>query len=188
MFQYKRIFNTIKKQVGIGNCSRCALDTTIDDDISYDSITISLYQKPHNKYQYIPTQSQHKSSIFKNFILQELKRYQLSCTLHSDFLLIVEQFKKRLEDRGYDLNLINTIILQLPTRTQQITELFHKSDSNKVHTKSLTQPIISLCLPKMIPNISWKEAFKLPINITEDAKYKSLYPSPDIRNHFRQTE
>ena len=158
----------------------CTLNTTTDDDITYDSTTIALYQKPHNKYQYIPTQSQHKASIFKNFILQELKRYQLSCTLHSDFLLIVDQFKKRLEDRGYDKNLINTIILQLPTRTQQITDLFHKSNTPTTNTKSLKQPIISLCLPKMIPNISWKEAFKLPTDITEDVQYKKLYPSPDI--------
>ncbi len=158
----------------------CTLDTTIDDDISYDSITISLYQKPHNKYQYIPTQSEHKSSIYKNFILQELKRYQLSCSSHSDFLLVVQQFKNRLEKRGYDEHLINSIFLQLPTRLQQITDLYNKSTTNKIPQKILTQPIISLCLPKMIPNISWKEAFKLPIDITEHEHYKKLYPSPEI--------
>ena len=158
----------------------CTLNTTTDNDIIYDSITISLYQKPHNKYQYIPTQSQHKSSIYKNFILQELKRYQLSCSLHSDFLIIVKQFKKRLEKRGYNAHLIDTILSQLPTRSQQITDLYNKSKTNKIPQKILKQPIISLCLPKMIPNISWKEVFKLPTDITENEHYKKLYPSSEI--------
>ena len=78
----------------------CTLETTLDIDLTFDSVVLTLYQKPHNIYQYIPTLSQHKPAIFKNFILQELKRYQISCTNNVDFLNIVKQFKERLIKRG----------------------------------------------------------------------------------------
>ena len=96
-----------------------------------DSVVITLYQKPHNIYQYIPTLSQHKPAIFKNFILQELKRYQISCTNNVDFLNIVKQFKERLMKRGYNESLLtNTALSLLPTRLQQLIDLQIKSNAN----------------------------------------------------------
>ena len=158
----------------------CTLETTIDEDLTYDSVTITLYQKPHNIYQYIPTLSQHKQAIFKNFILQELKRYQISCTNNVDFLNIVLQFKERLIKRGYNESLLTHALLQLPTRIQQLTDLQNKSKINNNTTNTLNSPIILLCLPKISTKISWKNTFKLPPEIIENENYKKLYSSPDI--------
>ena len=60
------------------------LEYTLDNEDDY--ITHKLYQKLANIYQYIPYMSNHKSSIFKKFILQELCRFKLNCTKGEDFV------------------------------------------------------------------------------------------------------
>ena len=158
----------------------CTLETTLDIDLTFDSVVLTLYQKPHNIYQYIPTLSQHKPAIFKNFILQELKRYQISCTNNVDFLNIVQQFKERLIKRGYNESLLTNALSLLPTRLQQLTDLQIKSNTNRNPPDALNSPIILLCLPKISTKISWKNTFKLPPEISENENYKKLYSSSDI--------
>ena len=158
----------------------CTLETTLDIDLTFDSVVLTLYQKPHNIYQYIPTLSQHKPAIFKNFILQELKRYQISCTNNVDFLNIVQQFKERLIKRGYNESLLTNALSLLPTRLQQLTDLQIKSNTNRNPPDTLNSPIILLCLPKISTKISWKNTFKLPPEISENENYKKLYSSSDI--------
>ena len=71
-----------------------------------------IYQKPLNKYSYIPACSSHLPSVFSSFILEELKRYRRACTHYEDFLIIAEDFRERLRVRGYTCNLFNTAILE----------------------------------------------------------------------------
>jgi hypothetical protein len=68
----------------------------------YCQILIKIYQKPMNRYLYIPQFSHHQPSVFSSFILSEIRRYRLSCSLDSDFESTCKEFKIRLSVRGYD--------------------------------------------------------------------------------------
>jgi len=51
-------------------------------------IMFSTYQKPHDKYLYIPFQSHHRSHVFRAFVRGELIRYVsvvVTNTLSADF-------------------------------------------------------------------------------------------------------
>jgi hypothetical protein len=62
----------------------------------------AIYQKPMNRYLYIPPFSYHQQSMFKSFIFSEIRRYRASCSLDSDFEHTCAQFNTRLQQRGYD--------------------------------------------------------------------------------------
>ena len=83
------------------------------------SIMTCLYQKPSNKYTYIPPLSAHKPAIFRAFILEELKRYKRSCTLESDFLRFADLFCTRLRIRGYPQSLFNAAFKIITTPTTE---------------------------------------------------------------------
>ena len=66
-----------------------------------NKLQYKIYQKPMNKYSYIPMESSHNINIFYNFVTEELRRYGRSCSLYADFVTTSNLFKSRLEQRGY---------------------------------------------------------------------------------------
>lgn len=64
-------------------------------------LLLSTYQKPHNKYLYIPAQSHHRTRVFRGFIRAELLRYLVTNTCAADFERVRALFWQRLIDRGY---------------------------------------------------------------------------------------
>jgi Reverse transcriptase (RNA-dependent DNA polymerase) len=69
----------------------------------YDSnqLDIRLYQKPMNLFLYIPFNSFHISSIKRNMITNELRRYIKCCSLRSEYIEYKKKFYTRLRARGY---------------------------------------------------------------------------------------
>ena len=61
----------------------------------------STFQKPLNKYLYIPLESFHPSSNDKAFIKGELMRYVRNSSSFASFAETREKFWKRLRVRGY---------------------------------------------------------------------------------------
>ena len=86
---------------------------TIQDD---NKVLLQLYQKPSNKYQYIPPCSSHSTSVFANWILEELKRYSLRSTRKEDYQALVRAFTARLRARGYNSRMIARAVTQVPAR------------------------------------------------------------------------
>ena len=154
------------------------LELILINNNDMEKISHKIYQKPINKYQYIPVISNHNPTIFKNFVLQELKRYQLSCTNENDFNHIKNQFKNRLKLRGYPNYIIRNAIDQLTTRDEQIQNLINPININ--NKKIPISPIITLCMPRLIPSIKWSEILKIPQNITELVAYKTVYKNDKI--------
>lgn len=89
------------------------LDLWIVKDMSVDGdlvpICFETYQKPHNKYLYIPYFSHHRPHIFKAWVKAELLRYAVNSTHEEDFLIMKELFLQRLLDRGYPSSLLQPI-------------------------------------------------------------------------------
>ena len=65
-------------------------------------LSIKVYQKPENRYMYIPFKSAHPRHTIKNYILGELKRYVRINTDELNFLKIRNNFFLRMRNRGFN--------------------------------------------------------------------------------------
>lgn len=137
----------------------------------------TLYQKPINKYQYIPPLSNHRPHVFSNFILQELKRYRLACTEDASFEHLVVLFRDRLQRRGYTPQMLSTALRVLPSRQTLLDLLLNPPPT---HDAAPTPPIIVLNLPSLRPNPNWRTVFSLPMTITDLPEFKQAYGEVNI--------
>ena len=144
----------------------------------HDIITHKLYQKPANIYQYIPFMSNHKTSIFKNFIIQELCRYKLNCTEHDDFIACQNSFTKHLLVRGYRKAVIDSAILVIPDRDILIQKI--KNRLNHPKPRNSTQLIVTLLQPKTKYRIDWKDIFEIPHYLKEYPYFHDLFKNTNI--------
>ena len=97
-------------------------------------LDIKTFQKPQNKYLYIPPTSYHDSRVFANLIASELKRYCITCSVVSDFTAIKQLFFERLVQRGYSREFIaassnyiifdrNLMLAELRNSREQINKI-----------------------------------------------------------------
>jgi len=86
-------------------------------------LDIALYQKPINKYQYIPHFSYHTKFVFKSFITSELNRYLVKCTSPLDFLNLRRLSFQRLTNRGYSKHFLDNIYKHFPTNIETLRTL-----------------------------------------------------------------
>lgn len=77
------------------------LDLSISIDHSKRRLLVSTFQKPLNKYLYIPFESFHPTSNKKAFIKGELMRYVRNSSTFEAFATTRQNFWRRLRIRGY---------------------------------------------------------------------------------------
>lgn len=138
-----------------------------------------IYQKPINIYQYIPTISQHNQSIFHNFVLQELKRYRLSCTDDVDYTNIAIDFKIRLCSRGYPTEIFDKAFPLVPPRHVLLAPLLPNYKSLLPLHKP-KRPILTLCIQPLDPPVNWSKLFAPPPILTDTIHYQNAYQSPQL--------
>jgi hypothetical protein len=107
----------------------------LDIDITItgsDMIITKVYQKPSNKYLYIPPFSAHSNKNLHNIIVQEIKRYRLYSTLDKDFKSIINSFRQRLYAGGYQPQDIDRFFKEesLPSRDYLISKLLQSTNNN----------------------------------------------------------
>lgn len=130
--------------------------------ITIDELTHNICQKERNIYQYIPPLSEHNPIIFSNFVFQELKRYSISCSFIPDFNSIVNLFRERLLSRGFPLTILNEKLILLPKRDILLSNIKKRLNGKKCEAQDKVQPIVSLCVPRLLPKLKWGQIFKLP--------------------------
>ena len=91
----------IKLTYCISENSISFLDLFLYKDTSSNVLQFSTFQKPLNKYLYIPYESFHPSSNKKAFIKGELIRYARNSSSFNSFSETRDKFWKRLRVRGY---------------------------------------------------------------------------------------
>ena len=64
-------------------------------------LSIKVYQKPENRYMYIPYKSAHPRHTIKNYVIGELKRYARINTEELNFLILKNSFFLRMRNRGF---------------------------------------------------------------------------------------
>ena len=123
-------------------------------------LDIKTFQKPQNKYLYIPPTSYHNSRVFSNLIASELKRYCITCSVVSDFEGIKKIFFERLQQRGYSQELIlassNHIVLD---RNVMLVELRNSREQVRIIQNKNPEPFrfIFQHNPRKIPfkQVGW---------------------------------
>lgn len=141
----------------------------------HDLIHHKIYQKPRNIYQYIPTTSEHKPSLFKNFVLQELNRYSLACTDTSDLADIIASFNARLLARGYDPSILQQAILLLRPRETLLRDLYTSLSKTKPTRYTKVPPLVTLCVPRLDPTIPWGRLFTIPPSLSSHPAFLNNY-------------
>jgi len=105
----------------------------------------NIYQKPFNKYLYLPPTSQHQSHVLMNVIRSELDRYRLYCVREVDFYIVRTKFKERLRLRGYSNSYLDQIFQPTLDRQRIEDKVFKVFDTNrsatieKIETQSFLQ-------------------------------------------------
>jgi len=88
----------------ISDASGVFLDIEIFKGECFNSTGIfdsRIYQKPQNKFLYLPRFSFHNPAVFKSTVTSELMRYRILCSQDTDFDSVKLSFYNRLVDRGY---------------------------------------------------------------------------------------
>jgi hypothetical protein len=89
----------------VSTTSIAYMDLVITKDLTVSGATVPLvigtYQKPHNRYLYIPRVSFHRPHVFSGFVRGELIRYAVTNTRAEGFARMQRLFMQRLLDRGY---------------------------------------------------------------------------------------
>lgn len=86
------------------------LDTTIFK--VNDKVAFKIFQKPLNKYNYLPMMTLHPINTIKGFITGEILRYFRLSTRQIDFFNIVQSFYSRLIARGYTSSFLQKVFLK----------------------------------------------------------------------------
>ena len=150
-------------------------------------INVSLYQKPSNKYLYLPPTTAHAKHIIENFITNELYRYRLYNMLDTDFDTCKQNFYNRLKARGYTSRyLIHFFGKRFPSRDTLLKTIIQSREDNILNNindnnnkKKKRSPIIILNLPKLhnsqqVPFM--KTLFTLPPQLLSHPLFKQAYP------------
>lgn len=150
-----------------------------------------IYQKPNNSYAYIPTLSDHPRSMFRSFVLEELKRYYRNCSSFNTFTNIASSFMTRLQKRGYPSSIFNkaynTLLAQHghpPNNPRQETvpnPPFETLSNQKIKMKhSIVQPILIINMPVLNHSINWGNFINIPDILRDTLAFQLAFKSPKI--------
>ena len=126
----------------ISNTSGVFLDTEIFKSEQFCSTGIfdsRIYQKPQNKFLYLPRFSFHNPAVFKSTVLSELMRYRILCSLDTDYDTVKQSFYERLLARGHAQTELDDWFSILISR-DHLFEVRMKSNKQSTHPLILTLP------------------------------------------------
>jgi hypothetical protein len=132
-------------------------------------LDISLYQKPTNKYLYLPPFSYHSHHIYTSYITSEINRYRLRCTSDDTFINILSKSFTRLLNRGYDTSFLNKIFNNPPSRESLL--LKYNPSPNTKHTKqqlAISPIIFKTTYDPLSKSLPLKSCLILPPYIFQD--------------------
>jgi hypothetical protein len=170
------------------------LDITITINLKQSKIHTNTFQKPLNKYSYLPFKSYHTLGMKTGFIKGEAIRYARTCSRRSDYNRMIALFTIRLQRRGYPLPLIQQTINQVnyklrpkylldKKKQNKIPYIFKILYNHKVNHKILRQQLnnFSYRIIKKIPSLpkSLKNKITICYNLPSTLHKKVLKARKD---------
>jgi hypothetical protein len=103
--------------------------------ITENKFNHKVFQKPQNKYLYLPPNSFHPKAVFTAYISAELVRYRLYCTDDEDFSNMKQLFFERLIARGYTKEFLEPLFNKNLNREHLLSERMRKYGEKKEQKK-----------------------------------------------------
>jgi hypothetical protein len=181
---YNNIVDTINITNTISQTEGVFLDLVVYVGPRYtkhNKLDVKLYQKPQNKYLYLPQFSYHNIPIFEAFINAEINRILFNCSQNCDFIRYKELFKQRLLKRAYNMSFLDKLFAVPRSRADLIQRILNKqfklnhtnNDNNKYSKK---RPIIfKSTFDQESHQFALKSCLKLPQNIVNDPLAFSIF-------------
>jgi hypothetical protein len=144
-------------------------------EIINDTLISKVYQKPSNKYLYLPPTTNHQPNIMINVIKQELKRYCLYCSYPAAELSIKMQFYNRLYMRGYSKTYLDPLFQQTLDRESIVNQLLNSVQGKRGLYIHNTRLYIIVLLPKLDTPLSLRDFFRLPPEVTSNPDFIKVY-------------
>ena len=160
----------IKLTYVIDESSISFLDLFLYKDANFSTLQFSTYQKPLNKYLYIPFESFHPASNKRAFIRGELMRYTRNSSTFKAFSETREKFWKRLRLRGYPVGFLLPLFrkVKYSDRTKWLSKKRKSRNGRMVVFKSTfncshanIKPVIQRHLPDLDCIVSYKSTTTL---------------------------
>lgn len=162
--KFKASYNFVTRSVDF-------LDTVISINDN-GLISTTLYVKPGKRNNLLLTSSCHPNHIFENIPYSSALRLKRICSLHTDFLELLDVLKSTLMDRGYKCNYIMKAY-------DKVVNISRSDALKKVEKNIVIRPVLPLIYDPRLPNISnilyrfWKVMIKNPI-------LKKIFPEPPM--------
>ena len=117
----------------INDTSMTFMDMVCIEFINTKKFSTRLYQKPMNKYLFLPFQSGHPISVFRSWITCYLQRIRVLCSEDEEFEINKQNFYDRLRRRGYSEKFLRRIFMKEYNREKLLYR--YMQTSNKCLTK-----------------------------------------------------
>ena len=99
-------------------------------------IRYKLYQKPQNKYLFVPRSSAHPDNTFASITYGECLRTLRRCDNVVDAEDYLHLLGRRLNDRGYDYGMFHRL------RSKAIFQHGHQSDTDRSHARKIILKVV----------------------------------------------
>ena len=135
----------------------------------------TLYQKPTNKFLFLPPSSSHNPKIYTGWISSYIKRIRINCSNIDDFLHYCKDFFNQLTSRGYNPKTILPIFMTYHDRNKLLDTIKHRKQDQ-------TQKPTVVFKLKYCPRTAGlvhhlKHALKYPRSLKADPHFKEIFGS-----------
>lgn len=167
-------FNSVNPSIQLDSVTYASSGVFLDLTVSITPPTVStcLYQKPLNRYQYLPLTSQHGHYVFTNLVRSEVRRYRLHCSSSTDFAVACALLAKRLQWRGYPRQFTSNLIACCPSRADLLAAV------HRPRAPTSTAPM--LFYPPGAHPLSPTDLTDLPMAVTHSPQYQTAYNAPTM--------
>ncbi len=146
-------------------------------EIVQDQIHTKTYQKPINKYLYLPPTSNHQEKTFTNIIQNELRRYYILSSSLKDYYHMRSQFFIRLQNRGYSTHFLKkTFSIDFLPRSELLNSIDKKRKCKMTTNNNKPVFIINFPVNKQIKK-RISTALSFPDSLLKHPMYKKAYPT-----------
>ena len=191
VFNNRRIGISCPKYL-VSDTSANFLDLTVVKGVRFNSsgkLDVKLFQKPTNKFLFLPPTSFHPTQCNKGWITSYIKRIRLNCSNDFDYEKYKSEFYTHLLNRGYKLS-IGKLFQEQYDREKLIKLALNKNIKNKNKTNNNNNNAITILI-KYNPRASGlKQKFQQilkPSNfVLNDNDCREIF-GPTLRPQFTWT-